>query len=362
MVPTTIPKCGRTAKKVRSIFSYEHFQYKIYRVKIFLRLVYLSSTMVAVTTAATAQSLDEAVRAQLTAAVIQATTDGSYTPEDVLRSYKEQAMLLYETEKLKAALVSDPFQHLDQVSQAVSRLSKLLRVTEYHAVTTLEGYCRMDATVQFCTVAVTTVALRFRYLRSASRNCDDRQVDLPVTVSYSIDLCKDFEPAERLLWVHVQASGSTPSSFPARNVVADNDEHWSDMEDSDNDEPGKSSSAGPLPTANGNAAHVDHMDASTKSEFNASMGPSADPSGPCEPAIDQGDAFVAGMDPDVLTKFLLWTNIGDMDDITSFFLLMTFQFYELEWDLVGYLLEGVFGPDDDDEAGDDDAGNDDESG
>jgi hypothetical protein len=299
--------------------------------------------------AAAAQSLDEAVRAQLTAAVIQATTDGSHTPEDVLRSYKEQATLLYETEKLRAALDSDPFQHLDQVSQTVSRLSKLLRVTEHHVVTTLEGYCCMDATVQFSPSLAhdNGVALRFRYLRSASRN--DREMDLPVTVSYSIYLCKDFEPAERLLWVHVHASGSTPSSLSARNV-ADHDEQWSDM-DSDNDEPGESrSSTEPLQIYNGN---VDHVDYPTKSEPpNASMSRSSDP---CEPVpeVDEGDAFVAGMDPDLLTKFLLWTKLGDMDDITSFFLLMTFQFYELEWDLVGYLLEGVFGPDDDD-AGDDD--------
>jgi hypothetical protein len=300
--------------------------------------------------AAAAQSLDEAVRAQLTAAVVQATENGSHTPEDVLRSYKEQATLLYETEKLKAALVSDPFQHLDQVSRAVSRLSKLLRVTEYHVVTTLEGYCRMDATVHFSTLARDGVALRFRYLRSAS--CNDREVDLPVTVSYSIYLCKDFEPAERLLWVHVQAVGSTPSTLPARNV-ADN-EHWSDMEDSDNDEPGESSSAEPLQAANGNVDQVG-MDYPAKGEPNASMGQS---DYPCEPVVDEGDAFVAGMDPDLLTKFLLCTKLGDMDDLTSFFLLMTFQFYELEWDIVGYLLEGVFGPDDDD----DDTGDDNESG
>ena len=36
-----------------------------------------------------------------------------------------------------------------------------------------------------------------------------------------------------------------------------------------------------------------------------------------------------------------------MDDLTAFFILMTFPYYEHEWDMVGLVLDAVFGMDGD---------------
>ena len=41
-----------------------------------------------------------------------------------------------------------------------------------------------------------------------------------------------------------------------------------------------------------------------------------------------------------------------MHEGTAFFILMTFPFYEHEWDLVGYLLEETFGDDEEGETED----------
>ena len=59
------------------------------------------------------------------------------------------------------------------------------------------------------------------------------------------------------------------------------------------------------------------------------------------------------MDPDVLHHFLQWANLMPMGDATAFFLLMTFPYYEHEWDLIGHVLEEVFGSGSDEEDEDD---------
>eukprot|EP00536_Pseudo-nitzschia_multiseries_P003072 jgi/Psemu1/301753/fgenesh1_kg.43_\ len=60
---------------------------------------------------------------------------------------------------------------------------------------------------------------------------------------------------------------------------------------------------------------------------------------------DEPDSYVTYMDPDHLEAFLEITRIksDQLHDGTAFFLLMTFPFYEQEWDLVGFLLEEIFG-------------------
>ena len=49
------------------------------------------------------------------------------------------------------------------------------------------------------------------------------------------------------------------------------------------------------------------------------------------------------MDPEVLETFLESTNLKSLNEATAFFLLMTLPFYEHEWDIVGYVLDTVFG-------------------
>ena len=68
----------------------------------------------------------------------------------------------------------------------------------------------------------------------------------------------------------------------------------------------------------------------------------------------ESDRYGAHINPETLTDLLTWSQL-EMDEYTVFFFLMTFPFYEHEWDLVGFVLDTVFaesleeGDDDDDE-------------
>jgi len=71
------------------------------------------------------------------------------------------------------------------------------------------------------------------------------------------------------------------------------------------------------------------------------------------------DKYIAYLDPDLLHEFVAM-NLGaigkqysSINEATVFFILMTFPFYEHEWDIVGMVLDEVFGHEDDDGGGDD---------
>ena len=57
------------------------------------------------------------------------------------------------------------------------------------------------------------------------------------------------------------------------------------------------------------------------------------------------DSYTAYLDPDLLHEFLDWNGFT-MNDGTAFFLLMTFPYFEHEWDLIGFVLDEVFGGND----------------
>ena len=63
----------------------------------------------------------------------------------------------------------------------------------------------------------------------------------------------------------------------------------------------------------------------------------------------RSDRFAAAMDPDLLHQFLDAIDFAEIDEATAFFLLMTFPFYEHEWDIVGFVLNSVFGSSDEEE-------------
>jgi len=80
------------------------------------------------------------------------------------------------------------------------------------------------------------------------------------------------------------------------------------------------------------------------------------------------DSYIAYLDPDLLHEFVAM-NFGaigkensSIDEAAVFFILMTFPFYEHEWDIVGMVLDEVFGHEHDDDDGDDVDGDKDDSG
>lgn len=231
------------------------------------------------------------------------------TAEDVLRVFRDEANRMFETCHVRDSIRSDPFEHFHDIKDAVKRICDMIQVTDCHRTITQVGYTLIVSTIRIDSDHLmmrqgvdSFLELHFRY----ERRCDDGP-DVSSSVWYSIELSKDYGPREKLLWVRVMAPHSAPSSLPAQNI--DGNDEWEDMDED----------------IEGNAVDQEKYKIS--------------PTEKCE----EGDKYLAGMDPDVLGRFLHWAQLGQMDEATAFFLLMSFPFYEAEWDLVGYVLDSVFG-------------------
>jgi hypothetical protein len=273
---------------------------------------------------------------------------------DVLRTFQQEASLMYETLALKALIRQDPFVHLEDAQPQVKRLCSHLRVTDCQRVVTKLGYSYIDAVVTIPVAAAETGSTTTTADTAASNNNDDHlklsfqyerrrlsDDNGGTTVTYSIDMSRNHGPNERLLWVQVFAMGSAPSHLPAKSLDEEEDDEegedgWDDMdEDGTNEQMNESKSELP----NEDADDGGDADADSKG-FDALVG--------------DCDRYVAHMDPDVLGRFLEWSGLGPINEATAFFLLMTFPFYEHEWDLVGFILDSVFGFNDEDGGDDED--------
>ena len=277
------------------------------------------------------EKLQEAVKAR----------DGEHTVEDLMRSFAHEAALMYKTDEVIRTLESDPYENLDDIKSSVQRLCQLLRVTEFEKVLTKTGYCRMTGTLairpdgKMNKVGVTKyVELFFEYERDGTQNPGEQ-----TSVWYSIDVARDDGPREKVLWVKVFAAGSVPSTLPAKNMDEDED----DWEDIDEDEDDDHESAEQTESKVKKAKIQRDKPEDEKMEEDDMENGGDDKEAPTE------DRFTAGIDPDSLERFLRWTQLVKMQDATAFFLLMSFPFYEMEFDLTGYILDAVFGPDDDEE-------------
>jgi len=303
-------------------------------------------------------SLDEKVRAVLTSASLfrddasDDDDDKEHVLEDVLRAFAEQSNLLLQTELLRSALTSDPFEHFCDEKQktTMERLKRLAQVVDHHRVATHTGYSTIQATVRLPADATmqptvqTHVQLSFRYERTADGD------NTTTGVWYSIDLSKDHGPSERMLWVQVWALGNTPAPGRAKNIAQEDDDLWSDMEEDET----SSTAQIIMDDANGDVRKNGCTANPTTAATTTTQLDDDNDGGGGENTEEPCDRFVAGIDADLLTQFLQWTRLGPLDDLTAFFLLMTFPFYEHEWDIVGLLLDAVFGMDGDDDDDDDD--------
>lgn len=188
-------------------------------------------------------------------------------------------------------------------------------------VVTLDGYVRNDALVEWKRDEVmkdvsTNVQLTFHYERRRRTDCEQQDDNAQNSrIVYTIDVAKDFGQKERLLVIEVFALGEVPSLQPAEPL---DEEEWED-EDNDENEDSMEAEAVPVETVQQEEEEEKKDDQQANS-----------------------DRFAAYLDPDVLDDFLQWTQLG-MDEGTTFFFLMTFPFFEHEWDLVGFVLDTVFG-------------------
>lgn len=262
----------------------------------------------------------------------------NYTEEDIYRVLHEEAFLGKETAVLRTRLKEAQHEHrLDQ--KTVSRL-QACRVVSCHRIQSPNGYSSIEAVVRLNSDSHMKnvkdhVDLSFRYEREG-RNSTNGQTH----VWYSVELSRDHGPREKILWCQIFASHFIPSDKEPINIALnqnDNDE-WSDMDD-DIDDGGDNSST---------------LIAEDKREISEDQGPSKrqrSSSATNDSDEDEADRFYAGMDTDVLSQFLQWSHI-EMNPVEAFFTLMSFPFYELEWDIIDLLVSSVF-DDDESSSGDD---------
>jgi len=292
-----------------------------------------------------------------------------YTPEDVFRAFRDEATNLYQTERVRGHLCADPFERLKGgvPSDRLRAFCEAVRVTEYHKVVTKSGYVFIEASVKIddrssasstessvvnCgnkrrRISPSLAQLTFRYERHAAAQYGP--VGVGTSVHYSIEHSYDHGPKEPMLWVDVVAASSTPSHLPAQSMQ---DAGGGDEDSFENF----------VKEMEGGEEISGHVEKGTSRVDEATTDSSYAPNGNNEaPQREEApDRYLAGIDPDVLYSFLKRSNLGKIDDDVAFFLLMSFPFYELEWELVDFVLEEVFGSESDDENGGDGSGDNDD--
>ena len=268
--------------------------------------------------------------------------DGYHTKVDVLRVIEEEAMLMKETQYIADMLDSDPMEQFSRVKPQIERLKRIMHVRSCSRIRTTNDYCRIDAVVGF--EQSNNLQLTFRYERKRRQERDGRISKAGFHIRYSIEMSVNYQQRENLIVVEAWAANNWPSIQKAVCINrlmedADEDGGWEDIEE---DEEGKI--AFEEPTIR-NVEENTETNAKRQKLNDSKDDESALPSNKTESDDDEPDSYLAYLNPDILHEFLNLSGIqsDEMHEGTAFFLLMTFPFYEQEWDLVGYLLEEVFG-------------------
>ena len=329
--------------------------------------------------------LTKSVRSAIHAFVSNKAADGEALPADVLRLIRDEAALLLERQLISDTLDADPYKLCeddDDVRKQFSRLQGLMNVTSCTRTKTMEGnvtiQCvvelskdnKMNSNVKEC------VRLEFTYDRSpitymdvakdvdhtSGDDCDTSMITSSPTggvhrgtrIMYSIDFSVDHGPKERLITIEVMASGEAPSSKKAVPMEDDEDDDGEDVWE-DFDEDGESIEK---EDADDSIEKMDEDETSQKTDGKAQDGASQVTGGGAVLTADGKDRYAAYVDPEELYKLLSCTGLV-FDEATSIYFLMTFPFFEHEWDLLGFLLDAVFGDQSDDESNGDDDDDDD---
>ncbi len=186
-------------------------------------------------------------------------------------------------------------------------------------------------------------------LNTSQNNDDDRCIDIDdyssfgTDVTYYIDLSKDHLKKERLIDIYIQAPGICPSikeAVPLEeeiNVVEEQDDDDDEVLFDEFDENGNLMSSSCKEKDHSQIKKEHQHDSTSKSaddrceydSFNDNDNPDV-------------DRYAAYVDPVVMQNFLHYTGL-DFDVQNTLFFLMTFPYYEMEWDVFGFLLSCVFG-------------------
>ena len=276
---------------------------------------------------------------------------------DIYRIVQVQAELLYHTERIRQHLAEDPFRALQGLN--TQDIGEKLRVVDYECVRTRQDYVRIEAHVDIDGDAKKRPGnprLVFVFERETPSQG-------PATMlTYSIEFAPDASRANcKILWVQVVATGSYPSKKPAINMSEREDDEWSDVTRDDGGQFAVHEQGDGADEEHGHVAGEEQGGGgqdigNRRKRIKRSDGLLDETSCHDQTATDdrqdldrdeEHDRFVAHMDADILAEFI--SLVGEMDEATAFFLLMSFPFYETEWDLVGFVLDAVFGSQSDEE-------------
>ena len=336
-------------------------------------------------------SLNESAKALLQEFVDNHESSGEHLAVDVWRVLQEEAQLMYETQCIRDLLDQDPFQcYQDRASKAaIENFKRSLQVISCHRLEMANNYCLTEATVR-CQHQHTSrtkkatssptqkkaklsgdnklsqsegpIQLHFKYERLPATPAN------PTRLWYSIDLSLGYDrPKENLLVIRVWADDNKPSRLPAVDMddVAEHDDEddddscWEDIgseEEQDNDEfldkkrPSKKSSRKRKSAESKQEDEISSgsvsgsVDEQTGSEDSSKE--NRNEQNKEEEEEESRDRYACYLDPDVLQMFLEATHLTTLDEAAAFFALMTFPYYQHEWDLVAFFLDSVFGCDD----------------
>jgi hypothetical protein len=172
-------------------------------------------------------------------------------------------------------------------------------------------------------------------------------------VTYKIDYSVDFGKMERLLGVDIYALDEHPSLEQAIPLQDEDAVEQLDKEtkDTKNSVEGKeqrndASTHSKDPGEDGIFEDVELSDDDNSDNKDDSQSNGNNSSG-------GGDRFGVYINPENVVAFLDRTNLN-LNDRSVFYFLLTFPFYEHEWDIPGFVLDALFDDDDDDDDEDDD--------
>ena len=257
------------------------------------------------------------------------THDQSHAPIDVLRVIEQEAMLMKETEAVREALDMDPMEQFEDCQKEIQRFKQLLQVSSCTRLRASDDYCLIQATVDL--KKCENLQLHFRYERTRQREAPDG-----CHIWYSIELNRNFGQKENLLAVQLFCPKIVPCTTKTAECLNDkmegsDDEDeggWEDISESEAIDIEQKSS---LSSPEAKKQKLNGDEEETKENHDI------------EDGDDEADKFLVFMDPEVLETFLESTKLKSLNEATAFFLLMTLPFYEHEWDIVGYVLDTVFG-------------------
>ena len=280
--------------------------------------------------------------------------DGYHSKVDVLRVIEEEAMLMKETQYVINMLDSDPMEQFSRVTPQIERLKTIIHVKSCTRIRVTNDYCRIDAVLGF--KQTDNLELTFRYERKRRQDQDGRISKAGFHIRYSIEIAINHQQRENLLVVEVWTANNWPSIQKAvcinqmmEDAEDDEDCGWEDI---DGEDEGSTSLQPTIPhckdgDSQTNAKRPRLNSSSQETDVTETNGlpPTTDKDD--DENENEPDSYLAHLDPDILHEFLslagIETKNDEMHEGTAFFLLMSFPFYEHEWDLVGFVLEEIFG-------------------